>query len=120
VRKNLQKRSLVSLAYRRLDEKKEIGLKSLNWKVSDVAHIISTVFSFQFGPQLRQNYDDMLRKFAKLTRYRDQNSDAQVRILSAMGVTAKGESFLATYSNDCKRSIEERFELLSEKQQKMY
>ena len=28
------------------------------------------------------------------------------------GVAAKGESFLATYSNDSKRSIEERFELM--------
>ncbi len=27
-------------------------------------------------------------------------------------VTAKGESFLAAYSNDCKRSIEERFEIV--------
>ena len=27
-------------------------------------------------------------------------------------VAAKGESFLATYSNDSKRSIEERFELM--------
>lgn len=33
---------------------------------------------FQFGPQLRQNYDDMIRKFAKLTKYREQTSESQV------------------------------------------
>ncbi|XP_078377048.1 growth factor receptor-bound protein 14-like isoform X1 [Oculina patagonica] len=31
----------------------------------------------KFGPQLRQNYDDMIRKFAKLTKYREQTSDSQ-------------------------------------------
>ena len=55
-----------------------VVLKLFNWKLSVAAHI-NCVFLFQFGPQLRQNYDDMLRKFAKLTRYRDQTSDAQVR-----------------------------------------
>ena len=43
-------------------------------------------FSFQFGPQLGQNYDDMLRKFAKLTRYHNQPSDTQVRVGFAMNV----------------------------------
>ena len=55
-----------------------VVLKLLYWKLSVAAHI-KCVFLFQFGPQLRQNYDNMLRKFAKLTRYRDQTSDAQVR-----------------------------------------
>ena len=32
--------------------------------------------------------------------------------VSNISVAAKGESFLATYSNDSKRSIEERFELM--------
>lgn len=31
----------------------------------------------KFGPQLRQNYDDMIRKFAKLTKYREQSSESQ-------------------------------------------
>ena len=65
--------------------------KKTNWiKVIKLKGICRSAyqlcFSFQFGPQLRQNYDDMLRKFAKLTRYRDQASDAQVRILFAMGI----------------------------------
>ncbi|KAJ7391954.1 SH3/SH2 adaptor [Desmophyllum pertusum] len=36
----------------------------------------------KFGPQLRQNYDDMIRKFAKLTKYREQTSADSQNVIS--------------------------------------
>ena len=40
------------------------------------------------------------------------SSPANFKENSVTHVVAKGESFLATYGNDSKRSIEERFELI--------
>lgn len=50
-------------------------------KVTEVQQLNQFIFlslSFQFGPQLRQNYDGMIRKFAKLTKYHEQALDSQV------------------------------------------
>ena len=43
---------------------------------------LSVSVPFQFGPQLRKNYDDMLRKFSKLTKYREHQTLEPDRLVS--------------------------------------
>lgn len=45
----------------------------------------------KFGPQLRKNYDDMLRKFSKLSKYREQQASEtnQENIVSEIGEEKK-------------------------------